>query len=103
MSHSTPAPLRINLRRLNAALLFIAICGAVTYFLTMNDLSTQGFVFKDLKQQSNDLAAEQQRMQAEVTALASYQSLNPRIQSLSLVPTDEVSYMSWDTHLVAKK
>ncbi len=103
MSQSTPSGIRVNLRTLNACLLFAVVCGAVTYFLTMNDLSTRGFVFKDLKQKANDLAAEQQRMEGEVTALASYQNLNPRIQTLSLVAADTVHYISWDSRLVAKK
>lgn len=93
----------INLRRVNAVLCFLLIVGAVAYFITTNNLSTRGFAFKDLKQQVNELTLEQQRIQNQMTLLASYQSLNPRIQQLNLVAAADVSYIAWDSALVARR
>lgn len=93
----------INLRKLNTVLFLLLIVGAVTYFLTTNNLSTRGFAFKDLKESVTELEIEQQRLENQMTLLASYQSLNPRIQDLSLVASTDVHYLTWNSFLVARK
>ncbi len=103
MSHPQEAPRSAFLSRLNRCLIFGVIGLAVAHFLVVNDLSTKGFVFKDLKQQTKHLNADRQSMESRVTALSSYQTLNPRIQALALVTTDNVHYLSWNQQMVAKR
>lgn len=93
----------INLRKVNTLLFLLLIVGAVTYFLTTNNLSTRGFAFKELKEKVTELKNEQQRMENQMTLLASYQSLNPRIQELRLVASTDVHYIDWNSFLVARR
>lgn len=95
--------LRINLRRLNACLSLALIAGAAAYFITVNDLSTKGFLFKELKQKNNSLLAERQDLESSVSSLASYQSLNPRIAAARLVAAKDVAYLSSGSLAVAQK
>lgn len=91
------------LSRLNRFLVVAVIIVAAAHFLVINDLSTKGFVFKDLKSRANQLMADNQDMQNKVSLLGSYQSINPRIESLHLVAADTVHYLSWDQSMVARK
>ncbi len=100
---STNAVFRINLRKLNVILMLACLLGAASYFLTINGLSTTGFAFKDLKQRANELAAENQQLESQVSSLSSFQNLNPRIADLHLVPVSDVAYVSWDSRMVARK
>lgn len=102
-SASVQPAFRINLRRLNACLSLALIAGAAAYFITVNDLSTKGFLFKELKQHSNSLVAERQDLESQVTSLASYQNLNPRIAAARLVASKDVAYLSWGSQTVAQK
>jgi len=103
MTRSVPRFRSIFLSRLNRWLVVAIIFTAVAHFLVVNDLSTKGFLFKDFKVKNNELISERQSMESVVSSLASYQSLNPRIQALHLVAADNVRYLSWDESLVAKK
>jgi hypothetical protein len=100
MSH---AAFSINLRKINIVLILLLVVGAVTYFFTITNLSTKGFAFKELKEQSNALVIEKQHMESEITSLASYQSLDQRIKNLALVASKDVAYISWDDLVVARK
>ena len=91
------------LSRVNRLLTAAVIITAFAHFLVVNALSIKGFVFKDLKLKANDLVSEHQQMESAVSTLASYQSLNPRIQSMRLVSADSVTYLSWDQGMVARK
>ncbi len=93
----------INLRTLNTVLLFALIVGAVTYFFTTTSLSTKGFAFKELKEQSMKLADDKQQMESQITALASYQNLDARIKNLPLVASKDIAYISWGSSVVARK
>lgn len=93
----------VNLQKINTVLIAVLIVAAIGYFFTINSLSTKGFVFKELKEQVNTLSTQKQDMESQVTALASYQNLNPRIQTLQLVASQDVAYISWDSLLVARK
>lgn len=92
-----------TLSKLNKFLAIAVIATAVGHFLVVNDLSTKGFVFKDLKMETNDLVAERQTMESRVSALSSYQNLNPRIQAMRLVAADSINYLNWNQQAVAKK
>ncbi len=95
--------LSINLHKINTILIGAVILAAVGYFFTINSLSTKGFVFKELKEKVTTLNIDKQNMESQVTALASYQNLNPRIQTMQMVASQDVSYISWDSHIVARK
>jgi hypothetical protein len=92
-----------SLSRLNRCLIIAVILVAAAHFLVVNDLSTKGFVFKDLKARVNQLIADNQDRQNQVSSLGSYQSINPRIASLHLVAADTIHYLSWDQAMVARK
>ncbi len=94
---------REKLSSFNRFLVFAIVITAVAHFLIVNDLSTKGFVFKDLKVKSNDLMAQRQTMESDVSALASYQNLNPRIEALHLVTADSIHNLNWDQHKEAKQ
>lgn len=89
------------LSRVNCLLIIAVIVTAVAHFLVVNDLSTRGFVFKDLKAQATELATEQENMQSAISSLGSYQNVSQRIAGLGLVAVDTVHYVSPD--IVAKK
>lgn len=89
------------LSRINCLLLIAVIVTAVAHFLVVNDLSTRGFVFKDLKAKATELATEQENMQGSISSLGAYQNISQRISSLGLVAVDSVHYVSPD--VVAKK
>ncbi|QQS60736.1 hypothetical protein IPN41_02055 [Candidatus Falkowbacteria bacterium] len=93
----------INLQKINIILIGALILAAVGYFFTINSLSTKGFVFKELKEKVASLNMDKQKMESQVTALASYQNLNPRIQTMQMVVSRDVSYISWDSFIVARK
>lgn len=97
------AAITLNLRKINTILFLLLIVGAVSYFVTTNNLSTRGFAFKELKDQVNQSEIERQRLENQITLLASYQSLNPRIQELNLVAATDVNYIDWNSFLVARK
>lgn len=91
------------LKKVNCFLAIAIIFTAVAHFLVVNDLSTRGFVFKDLKAKTAELAADQEKMQGTISALGSYQNISQRIGNLGLVAVDSVHYVSWDQYMVAKK
>ena len=93
----------INLHRINTILIGVLILAAVGYFFTINSLSIKGFAFKELKENVATLSIEKQNMESEITAMASYQHLNPRIQNMQMVASQDVSYISWDSFIVARK
>ncbi len=100
MSHTA---ITINLRKVNTILFLLLIVGAVLYFLTVNNLSTRGFVFKDLRDKNNKLEIEKQRLESKITEFASYQNLNPRIEQLQLVKATDVIYLDSNAFTVARK
>jgi len=91
------------LSKINRMLLIGVIAVAGAHFLVVNDLSTRGFVFKDLKSKANQLMADKQTMENSISSLSSYQAINPRIQSMRLVAADTIHYISWDKYMVAIK
>jgi cell division protein FtsL len=93
----------VLLSKINKILLFSVIVTAAAHFLIVNDLSTQGFVFTDLKSKAKQLVADRQNMESSISALGSYQSINPRIEALHLVAADTIHYISWDKYMVARK
>ncbi len=95
--------LTINLRKTNTILFLLLIVGSVVYFLTINNLSTRGFVFKDLRDKTTSLEVEKQRLESQVTELASYQNLDPRIAELELVKATDVTFIDTNAFIVARK
>jgi len=93
----------VFLSRLNTFLVVAIVASAITHFLVINDLSTKGFVFKDLKSKVGDLSNDKQSMESAISSLGSYQNLNPRIQEMKMVNADGANYINWDQNLVAKK
>jgi len=91
------------LSKINSILLIAVIVVAGAHFLVVNDLSTKGFVFKDLKSKANQLTIDRQAMENSISALGSYQAINPRIKAMNLVAADNIHYISWDQYLVAVK
>lgn len=103
MTKMPQAQKSVFLSKLNRILLVSVILVAAAHFLVVNDLSTKGFVFKDLKSKANDLVADRQTMENSISALSSYQAINPRIQSMHLVSADTIHYINWDNNTVAIK
>ena len=91
------------LSMINKYLLISAIAVAGAHFFVVNDLSTKGFVFKDLKSKASQLVADRQVMENSISALGSYQAINPRIEAMKLVATDDIHYISWNKYMVALK
>ncbi len=89
--------------RFNFFLAVLVGATAIAHFFVVTDLSTKGFLFKDLKSRANELTDQRQSMEGAISTLGSYQSLSSRIQSLQLVAADNVQYLSWNQDVVAKK
>lgn len=103
MTNLPPVQKSAVLSSINKLLLAAVIVVAGAHFLVVNDLSTSGFVFKDLKSRASQLLAERQIMETSISSLGSYQNVNPRIQAMHLVAADNIHYISRDNYLVARK
>ncbi|MCX6793010.1 MAG: hypothetical protein NTY12_03205 [Candidatus Falkowbacteria bacterium] len=103
MTNAPQVQKSILLTKINTFLLVAVIAVAGAHFLVVNDLSTRGFVFKDLKSKANQLLTDRQGMETSISSISSYQNINPRIQSMHLVAADNIHYISWDKYMVARK
>ena len=93
----------LNLKYFNAVL-FTALAGLGFYYLILiNDLTVQGFALQKLSSQAVNLSSINMSSQEQVNIAQAYPSLNAHIQSLHLVPVDNVEYLSANDLAVAKK
>jgi hypothetical protein len=75
----------------------------ITYLISINNLTVQGFVLQELKTESNLLIEQHQDLQAKALSLQSYSSLSPRLENLEMVAVEEIIYLAAQSPLVAKK
>lgn len=73
------------------------------YLVGMNDLTVKSFVLQDLKSHSTKLSAENQDLQAQALALQSYDSIAPRLQTLNMVPVENIAYISSQASTLARR
>lgn len=94
--------LKINLKIANRVLIVSLVVSFVWYLASVNNLAVKSFVIKDLKTNVSEVASANKDLEAQVTALSSYQYLNQKVSDLKFVPAGEVKYLS-SNQLFAKK
>jgi len=93
----------LNLKTLNKFLFIFAIVLGVLYVAGMNDLSIQGFVLSDLKEQRNKMADENNKLELKAMTLGSYNMLSGKIDGLKMIAVGEVDYINGNNGIVAKR
>jgi hypothetical protein len=94
---------KLNLKIINRLLILSLIASFVWYLASINSLAVKSFVIKDLKASTNEIASANKDLEAQVTALSSYQYLNQKVSELKFVPAGEVKYLTTYNQLFAKK
>lgn len=94
--------LKLNLRIINRLLVLSLVASFVWYLASVNSLAVKSFVIKDLKVNVNEVASANKNLEAQVTALSSYQYLNHQVSELKFVPAGEVKYLTANHEMVAK-
>jgi len=95
--------MKINLKVINRVLVLSIAVSFVWYLASVNNLAVKSFVIKDLKASTNEVASANKSLEAQVTALSSYQYLNQKVSELKFVPAGEVIYLTANNQLFAKK
>jgi hypothetical protein len=95
--------LKINLKVINRVLVVSLVCSFIWYLASVNNLAVKSFVIKDLKVNVNDIVSANKDLEAQVTALSSYQYLNQKVAELKFVPAGDVKYLTANNQLLAKR
>ena len=72
-------------------LILIAVISGYIYQVT--NISTKGFVIKDLEKQIAAVKIENQKMQVKLVEMQSSADLEGRVQELSMVPAGDIKYV----------
>ncbi len=95
--------LKINLKVVNRILVVSLVVSFVWYLASVNSLAVKSFVIKDLKASVSEVVSANKNLEAQVTALSSYQYLNEKVSALEFVPAGEIKYLTASNQLLAKK
>ncbi len=91
-----------GLKCLNIFLFSFILIGLGFYLFNIGQLATQGFVLRELKFESNLLAAEKSELEEELSFVQSYYSLNSRVAKLNMVEVSDFEYLKINTALAKK-
>jgi len=92
-----------NLKNINKALLFAIIILGVYYIAGTNDLTIKGFTLSDLKGQKNKLVEANNKLELNALTSSSYSNIKEKISNLKMVAAGQVSYLTAEAEVVAKK
>lgn len=92
-----------NLKNLHKAFFLAAIALSVFYIAGVNDLSVKGFVLSELKQEKNNLAEANSKLELNALALGSYSNIRKRADALQMIPAGAVNYLTAGAEIMAKK
>lgn len=83
----------------------VAVAGAlaVFYVIELNSLSRRGFEVRAFEQRIQNLQQEQQKLSLRLAELQSMTRMEERVQSLGLVPADQVQYLKIGGAPVARR
>lgn len=97
------APWYRDLRVLNALLIAGIAAFFVGYLIINNQASSKGFAVRTLEKRIAELEEQRQKLDLEVVADQSMDSLDAKIKGLGLVPVAAVDYVSGGSGTVAVK
>ena len=92
-----------NLKGFNRLSIFLIVVLSVLFIVGINNLSIQGYVLSDLKEQRNKLAGENKKLELKAVNLISYNNVSEKIASLKMVAVESIDYLNTGAELVAKK
>lgn len=75
-------------------LLVLAVIGGFLYIREITSTASSGYDISALERRSEELRAEESRMQLEVAELQSLQRIEERLPNLNLLPTGTITYTS---------
>ncbi len=97
------APWYRDVRVLNALLVAGIAAFFVGYLVINNQATSKGFAARTLEKRIAELEEQRQKLDLEVVAVQSMDSLDAKIQGLGLVPVAAVDYVSGGSGTVAVK
>lgn len=75
-------------------LLVLAVVGGFLYIRQITGTASSGYDFSSLERRSEELRAEESRLQLEAAELQSLQRIEERLPKLNLLPTGTITYTS---------
>lgn len=79
---------------LGVFLLVLAVAGGFLYIREITSTASSGYDISALERRSEDLRAEESRLQLEAAELQSLKRIEERLPKLNLVPTSTITYTS---------
>ena len=93
-----------NFKNFNKILFLFVFLLSMYFFVSINDLTVQGFHLQKLRQQANNLVEENKEIEFKTTTLESYSDLIKRAEELSMIQVDGlVDYVVLRDELMAKR
>ena len=92
-----------NLLIVNLLLLLLLFLAGVGYLVEMNSIVVSGFKLQAARERLGVLSSEGQDLKNQQLALESYQQMDQKLQSLKLVPIDQINYVNISPEVLAKK
>ncbi|MFH0840591.1 MAG: hypothetical protein V1865_01210 [bacterium] len=93
----------LDLHRINKVFFALIIIAFAGYLITANSLSVKGFILRDHNEQLQKLSQENRSLEVKTATLESFDSISKRIESMSLVNSNDVEYIEINDPVVAKK
>lgn len=92
-----------TIKKFNQVILLLIILISLFYLYGMNSISINGFKLKELKDQKNKLAIENQDFELNIMLLSSYNNINERVKDLKMVAVGRIDYITSGIEVMAKK
>ncbi len=88
-----------------SALLFLMVglfvSSMVVYLAEVNNIAAKGFQVRDLENQIEKLASENEKLQVQAIEMRSMTDLSTKVQELGMVPVNDITYYDTTGQLVA--
>ena len=97
------AGLKLSPRATAGLLGGLVVAFFVGYLVQVNQTSSKGFQIRTLQSQISDLKDAGDKMELKVAQEQSVASVEQKVQSLGMVPTPQVQYVSAPSPLVAQR
>ena len=81
-------------RTIKMLLLGLIVVTATFYLFEVNAISTSGYVTHDLEVKISRLQNDQQKLEAEVASYQSLAKITSRLDEVSMVPAQSISYVN---------
>ena len=82
---------------------FTLLLVSIFYVISVNDLSTKGYVLYELKERIYSLQDDNDLLEFKTMTLQSYGNISERARELLMVKVEKVDYLTSSEEAVAKK